>query len=187
MRMEQVSVQEAEKFDVLSDFFIPPSERRDLIYHDTISRSGFIRFGGDRSLLVIYNTYVNSHRVFGGIVVEAGSVNMNFINNVETNFFIDDFFIKNNASITILMTIGPRIFVRKSSIHLGDALTKIHFWGNSEKAGVRNFNNEYWEIGVGAGFDAIPEPAAYGAAFSLGALGFAAWRRRGQRSLASAL
>jgi len=73
--------------------------------------------------------------------------------------------------------------VKKTSSGLREALTNTCFEGKSESVGVRDYNSDYWEIGVGNGFRPLPEPVTYGAVFSLGVLGFVAWRRRGKRSL----
>jgi len=147
-----------------------------------ISRFGFIKFSGDRSLLMIYNNYENSIQKFGSIIVERGSVSMSFVNSLPSHFFIDDFLVNDDSRISIYKDYGPRIFVKKTSIHLKDSLTRIQFWGHSESVGVRDYDEDYWEIGVGAGFGGIPEPVTYGATFSLFGLGFVAWRRRVRRA-----
>jgi len=157
-----------------------------LVRDYNISRFGFIKFAGDRSLLMIYNSDENSMQKFGSIIVERGSVSMGFVNSIPSYFFIDDFLVNDDSRISISMNYGPRIFVKKTSIHLKDSLTRIQFLGHSESVGVRDYDEGYWEIGVGAGFGGIPEPVTYGATFSLFGLGFVAWRRRGRRSLASA-
>jgi len=72
-----------------------------------------------------------------------------------------------------------RLFVSKDSWSLEDALGKIRFEGKSDSAGVRSYNWEYWEIGIGYGFSKLPEPSTYGAIF--GGLGlFVVLRRNGR-------
>jgi len=95
----------------------------------------------------------------------------------KTNYFyLDDLLISDDASLTIQTWHEGRDFflVRKDSEHLQDALSKIKFegWGDAQ-AGVREYDNDYWQIGPG-----FPEPATYGAIFGAVGLGLAIWRKR---------
>jgi len=103
-----------------------------------------------------------------------------------SKIFISDLIIGNGAFLAIkaaLLDQGDGLFVKKSSRYLEDALRKIRFSGMDGEVGVRDYNKDYWELGVGIGFGAIPEPATYGAVFSLSALGFVAWRRRARGAI----
>jgi len=71
-----------------------------------------------------------------------------------------------------------RLLVSKDSWSLEDALGKIRFEGKYGSAGVRSYDWEYWEIGVGYGFSKLPEPSTYGAIF--GGLGLLLTLRRGR-------
>jgi len=60
-----------------------------------------------------------------------------------------------------------RLLVRKDSQHLYESLEQIMFeHDKGAKAGLRDYNKDYWEIGPG-----FPEPATYGAIFASGAVG----------------
>jgi len=74
------------------------------------------------------------------------------------------------------------LLVQKTSANLKDALEKIRFEGESWKqVGVRDYNWEYWEIGVGDDFSKLPEPATYGAVFGVVGLGLVIWQKRRRR------
>jgi len=96
--------------------------------------------------------------------------------------YIEDFIIDAGADLCIENWSRVQgFFVKKTSTHLADALTKMRIDNSSGPVGVRSYN-DYWEIGVGEGFRPITEPTTYGAAFSLFGLGFVAWWRRVRRA-----
>jgi len=72
-----------------------------------------------------------------------------------------------NAELTFLL-------VRKDSKHLQDALHRVKFQGRREpKASIKDYDANYWQVIPG-----FPEPATYGAAFSVAAVGLWACRRK---------
>jgi len=101
-----------------------------------------------------------------------------------TKLFLDDLWIFGDSDLVLenfFPSYGDSLFVKKTSSHLEDALSKIRFRNMKGEIGVRDYNWEYWEIGVGLGFGAIPETATYGAAVSLSGLGLVVWRKRRRR------
>jgi len=74
------------------------------------------------------------------------------------------------------------LLVRKDSEHLQDALSKIKFEGWEQKrAGLREYNSDYWQIGPG-----FPEPATYGVILSAATLGLTFYRKQKSAALSYA-
>jgi len=137
-------------------------------------RSGFGLFETGRPLVEYFHKLaVNS---FDDGVLLFGHKNDSF----EKSLFLDNLEIGVRASLNIEGWMAGRdhLFIKKSDGKLEDTLTKVRFKGKSGAAGVRDYNNDYWEIGVGAGFRPLPEPTTYGAAFSVVALALWAFRCR---------
>ncbi|WP_156469225.1 PEP-CTERM sorting domain-containing protein, partial [Cephaloticoccus primus] len=148
------------------------SQRDDIV----ISGGGEIEFyDGEFSLMKEVNRI--TVRDFGTISIS---------NERTSKIYLNDLVIADGGLLKVTLWVRnyDHLLVRKGSQGLADALGKIHF-DNEGPAGVREYNKDYWEIGAGHGFGQlpVPEPATYGAVFSLGVLGFVAWRRRGKRSL----
>jgi len=141
-------------------------------------RSGFGLFETGRPLVeYFYKLAVNS---FDDGVLLFGHRSDSF----EKSLFLDNLEIGVWASLSIEGWQAGRdhLFIKKSDAQLEDTLTKVRFEGKSEAVGGRDYNSDYWEIGVGAGFRSLPEPGTYGAAFSVAALGLWALRCRKQRA-----
>jgi len=98
-----------------------------------------------------------------------------------TKLFIDDLIIRDGSDLTLLWfspRSGDGLFVKKTSRHLQDALAKIRIENKSGSVGVRDYNEDYWEIGVGTGFGGLPEPSTYGAILGAVGIGLVVWRNR---------
>jgi len=92
--------------------------------------------------------------------------------------YLDDLIIDELGQLTVSYWQDGlhRIFIRKDSEHLYESLERIVFeHDKAAKAGLRDYNKDYWEIGPG-----FPEPATYGVIFAGGAVGLVFWRKRGQ-------
>jgi len=142
-------------------------------------RSGFGLFKTNRVLVEVFhklsvNLFSNGVLLFGHDQYDS----------FEKSLFLDGLEIGSWASLTIegWLSGRDRLFIKKSDAQLEDTLTKVRFEGRSEAAGVRDYNRDYWEIGVGAGFRPLPEPTTYGAAFSVASLGLWAFRCRKRRT-----
>jgi len=101
------------------------------------------------------------------MTIEGNSV-INFAHyNYHQALLLDNLLIDEGAllSITNWRDGFHFLLVRKDSWSLEDALGKIRFEGKYGSAGVRSYDWEYWEIGVGYGFSKLPEPSTYGAIF----------------------
>jgi len=99
--------------------------------------------------------------------------------------YLDDLFVRDDSLLYFNYYINDEsnyLFVRKDSPHLAASLNRIVINGSLESVGVTEspWSEDYWLIGIGTEFRPLPtpEPATYGAVFSLSALGFAAWCRR---------
>jgi len=81
--------------------------------------------------------------------------------------YLDDLVINESSVLKLISWEESQhtLLVRKDSKHLGDALSRIKIEGKYGSAGVRSYNWEYWEIGIGDGFSKLPEPSTYGAIF----------------------
>jgi len=143
------------------------------------------------SLRGLDTLYIHNVKVTGG-----GSI-ISFKSGV-TKLFIDDLWISEGANLDLKLLYngswddgawGDGLFVKKNSVNLKHALSKITVRGERHPVGVRDYNEDYWEVGIGSDFKSlpIPEPFTYGAVFSLSGLGFVAWRKRRRRSFPSAL
>jgi len=117
------------------------------------------------------------------LIVEGGD-GVLYFNTSNNSIFLDDLVIKDGSHLIVRLwsNASDHILVRKTSEHLADTLKKIRFLNRSGQVGVRDYDENYWEIGIGDGFGPLPEPAVYGAAFSLSLLGVLAWRRRVRRA-----
>jgi len=93
-------------------------------------------------------------------------------------FYLNDLIINPDSIIQVEEWLEgySHLLVRKDSKHLNDAWNKIRFKNTNGEVGVRDYDNDYWEIGVGADFRPLPEPTTYGAA--LGAVGLGLWLSR---------
>jgi len=93
--------------------------------------------------------------------------------------YLDDLVIDDVGQLTVSYWQDGlhRIFIRKDSEHIYGSLGRIVFeHDKTKKAGLRDYNKDYWEIGPG-----FPEPTTYGAIFASGALALVFWRRPANR------
>jgi|GEM_PF-1477736 len=178
----------SDKLDVLgwvSSISVSAGKSVDIYYDDRMDRNASIVMNGHGATVVFWrNDSPLIYRKFNSIHVNYGDGYLSFINGANNQIFIDDLIIDDFASLTLqglYPKYGDGIFVKKTSVHLQDALGKIRFERQTGKVGVRDYNWEYWEIGIGAGFHPTPEPATCGAAVSLCGLGLVVWRRRRRR------
>jgi len=154
-----------------------------VVYDDIISRNATITFDGKRPELHFVGFDKIGRYTIQGLNVMGVDSTLDFSSG-KTKLFLDDLWIGGMGDLFLegfVPASGDGLFVRKTSVYLEDALAKIRFGNTSGKVGVRDYNWEYWEIGIGADFRPLPEPAVYDTVFSLGALGFVAWRRRRRR------
>jgi len=89
--------------------------------------------------------------------------------------FLDDLQVEYRGVLRIADWIDgvTRLLVRKDSAHLSESLNRISFDHNkAKKAGLREYNKDYWEIGP-----EFPEPTPHGAIL-VGIVGFVVRRRR---------
>jgi len=89
--------------------------------------------------------------------------------------FLDDLQVEYGGVLRIADWINgvTRLLVRKDSAHLSESLNRISFDHNrARKAGLREYDKDYWEIGPG-----FPEPASYGAIL-VGVVGLVVRRRQ---------
>jgi len=154
---------------------------------DIISRQSQIELDGNGSELVFDSGHgQRGVQVFRKLAVGNDTGILNFMNNGKNEIFIDDLVINNDAYLSIKgwnRYFDDHLFVKKTSSYLQYALSRIKFEHHKyENVGVRDYNRDYWEIGVGAGFRPLPEPATYGAAVSVASLGLWAFRCRKRRT-----
>jgi len=172
----------------LSQIFIDKNEAYTISESDVLPSSYSVVLGGDNAGLIFYHKKLNEtiSQKLHSLTVRNGEGWFSF-KTYGNNIYLDNLIIENGAFLRVdrWSDVSDSILVKKSSAYLENALGKIKFNGLRGSVGVRDYNSDYWEIGVGHGFGQlpVPEPAVYGAVFSLGVLGFVAWRRRGKRSL----
>jgi len=91
-------------------------------------------------------------------------------------FYLDDLMIDTDGQLNLIRWREGlhRLLVRKDSRHLYESLARIVFeHDKTKKAGLRDYNKDYWEIGPG-----FPEPATYGTILSAATLGLSFYRKR---------
>jgi len=151
------------------------------IYRDqTISASSIVTFkyaSNQRFAPTLYfATYPVNQHIHKVIVEESGVFSFGAHEVSGHRFlFMDDLVIAPSSEFTISWYFSDtHLLLRKDSKHLSESLSRIRFSQNpSKRAGIREYNADYYEIGPG-----FPEPATYGA--SLSAAGLVLWfcRRR---------
>jgi len=92
----------------------------------------------------------------------------------QRHLYLDDLEIEKDSRLLVRQWEEGRdhILVRRDSEHLEESLKRIQFEGYDPNAvHLEDYDENYWEI------NAMPEPATYGAALSLVALGLARYRK----------
>jgi len=170
---------------VLGNIYVKDGAAAGVDHSNQIADSSIVTLVGNRSKFGLFNTQQTLVEAFHKLSVNSLSNGVLLFghdqsDSFEKSLFLDDLVIGSGASLGIEGWMAGRdhLFVKKTSRYLEDALAKIRLEGHSGQAGVRDYNNDYWEVGVGAGFRPLPEPATYGAAFSVAALGLWAFRCR---------
>jgi len=174
---------------VLGNIYVKDGAISGVDNSNQISDSSTVTLSGEGSGFGLFKTYRELSEAFHKLSVGSFSTGVLLFghdqyDSFEKSLFLDGLEIGIGASLTIKGWLSGRdhLFIKKSDAQLEDTLAKVRFEGKSESTGVRDYNNDYWEIGVGAGFRPLPEPATYGAAFSVAALGLWAFRCRKRRT-----
>jgi len=93
----------------------------------------------------------------------------------QNKLILDDLWVRSTEGDSLLLVrnwvdFEDRLLVRRTSGHLSESLSRIHFEGYQPGAITRDYNEQFWEV-VPA-----PEASTYGAIFS--AVGLGLWSRR---------
>jgi len=180
----------SEVFKKYHRLYVKEKETIDIFHDDLSIIDTDIILGGKGATVSFWAPVSNASCVvrIHSLVVEAAETIARFAPSIYSiNFFyFDDIIINDNCDLDISrFPTYPNggLFVKKTSPHLADALEKILFNNKKGQFGVRDYNREYWAIGVGSIFHPLPtpEPATYGAAVSLSGLGLVVWRKRRRR------
>jgi len=170
---------------LVGDIHVRNGEQFNISGVDSVKPNSSIVLEGDTTILrVIRSSRGDNDRHFNSLTVESGSPMLGFSLSQNSVLIIDDLIIKNDSVLRMELfnpEYGQVFLVKKTSRHLQDSLGRIRsYFSETVRYGVRESNmyKDYWEIGTGEGFHALPEPATYGAIFSTGALGFVFWRRK---------
>jgi len=167
---------------IVGDIYLRNGEQFNVRRDDTVKPNSSIVLEGDTTIIRILGP-ANHH--FNSLTVESGSPMLGFSFSINSIFIIDDLIIKNDSFLRMELFdpagSGEAFLVKKTSRHLQDSLDRIRsYFDNTVRYGVRESNmyRDYWEIGTGKGFNALPEPATYGGIWGAVSLGLALYGRR---------
>jgi len=148
--------------------------------NQTISATSIVTFksvsGQNHAPTLYFATYpINQH--IHKVIVEGSAIFSFGAHEVAGSRFliIDDLIINSGREFTVSWYFSDtHLLVRKDSNHLSESLSRIRFSQYpGKRAGIKEYNSDYYEIGPG-----FPEPAISGASLSTASLVLWFCRRR---------